>query len=429
MPSQSLFSGVASLLLLAMATLHIFATLVPLIPLWLSGLCGWIALLLLLLSRPGQFSQFFWLGGAGVLFLLLGSWRGSPIVPEKLLLQNNGLMVMLYCVGFLKLVAASAGAIDRPLPTGRLAFIKTLLGVHVLGAVINVSILILVSERLKARDALGRQAVTLIGRSFSMAAFWSPFFAAMAVALNYAPGARPYDLISTGLLLTAIGMLVTLIGMGGRGLKRLADFQGYPMQFSSLWIPLLLAGSVAVTHYFLPQLPILLLVSTLSLLLVSVLLFATRPRTAAPLLQGHIRSSSTRMARELGLFMGAGLLSVGVEALFASFTGLQPFSSVDWVLLSGLLAGAILLSLLGVHPVVSVGVIGPFLAPLPADPSLLATLYLCIWALGVVASPYSGLNTIMRSQFNVAALDVLRWNIGYVLIMWLMVSGLFYLQT
>ena len=412
-----------------MATLHILATPAPLIPLWLSGLCGWIALLLLLLARPDQFTQFFWLGGFGLVFLLLGSWRGSPVALDKILLQNNGLMVMLYCVGFLRLVAVSAGAVEQSLPVGRMAFIKTLLGVHILGAVINVSILILVSERLKARDALGRQAVTAIGRAFSMAAFWSPFFAAMAVALSYAPEARPDELMGTGLALTLTGMLVTLAGMGGRGLHRLADFQGYPMQAGSLWIPLSLAASVAVTHQWLPQLPILLLVSTLSLLLVTAFLFATRPRTAVTQLHEHVQNGAARMARELGLFMGAGLLSVGVESLFASFAGFQPFSSVGWPLLSGLLAGSILLSLLGVHPVASVGVIGPFLGSLPANPSLLATLYLCIWALGVVASPFSGLNTIMRSQFDVAARDVLRWNIGYVLIMWGVVSGLFYLHT
>jgi hypothetical protein len=95
--------------------------------------------------------------------------------------------------------------------------------------------------------------------------------------------------------------------------------------------------------------------------------------------------------------------------------------------LSLLLGGAIVVSLLGVHPVVSVAVIGPLVQPLHPDPNVLAMLFLCIWSLGVVASPFSGLNAIMRSQLEVSGRDIMLWNIGYVVVMWVMVSAVFFL--
>ncbi|MEZ5448165.1 MAG: hypothetical protein R3E89_03810 [Thiolinea sp.] len=86
--------------------------------------------------------------------MLWAVWRGETPSLTAILTQNNSLIVMLYSVGYLRLVATEADAGSQPLPTGRLAFIKTLLGVHMLGAVINISILLLVSER---TTASGRQ--------------------------------------------------------------------------------------------------------------------------------------------------------------------------------------------------------------------------------------------------------------------------------
>ncbi len=418
----------ASLLLLGMAVSSLLHLLYPSLPAWVSGLCAWLVLgMLLLAAHPRQFQQFFLLSGVGLAFLLWGWWRGASVSLNDILLQNNGLMVMLYSVGFLRLVATSAQAGNEPLPQGRRAFVNTLLGVHVLGAVINISILILVAERLKSQEALGRQAVTVIGRAFSMAAFWSPFFAAMAVALTYAPGAELHPVILTGLGLTALAMLVTVLEMGGSGLRKVQAFRGYPMHAGSLLIPTLLAVAVMVLHQLLPNVPVLMLVSTTAVTLAVIFLFLRQPETAKAGLKQHVWNSAPRLARELGLFMGAGLLTVGVQAVTQSFSGFQPFAALGGLELSLLLGGAIVVSLLGVHPVVSVAVIGPLVQPLYPDPNVLAMLFLCIWSLGVVASPFSGLNAIMRSQLEVSGRDIMLWNIGYVVVMWVMVSAVFFL--
>lgn len=418
--------SIASLLLLGMALGSVLHLLAPSVPLWISGLCGWAALALVLITsrslRP--FTQFFFLAAGGLLLLLWGGIRGAELSLPNILLQNNGLLVMLYCVGFLRLIAAGEETTEETLPRGRLAFLQTLLGVHVLGAVINMSVLVLMAERLQAQQALGKQATLVLNRGFSMAAFWSPFFAAMAVALTYAPGAHLHPVVLTGLGLMVIAIVISVVEIGGLRLQKVADFRGYPLHFSSLIIPALLAITVLVLHVFLPDVPVLMVVSITSAVLTVAFLWLSRPQVAKQRLVAHVLGSGTRMAREMSLFLGAGLLSAGVQTVFSTFSW-QPFSTFGGVQASLTLGVVLVVSLFGVHPVVSIAVLGSILAPLHINPDRLAILFLCIWSLGVVASPFSGVNTVLRSQFEVSGMDLVKGNALYVLLMWGVVSVLF----
>lgn len=411
-----LLASLSLLAMTALALLHWLA--LPELPLWISGAFGWLGLFLLLISSPGKaFQQFFALSAAGLLLLLTAVFRGADIALEPLLQQNNSLIVMLFCVGFLRLVA-DAALTNEPLPQGKLAYVKTLLGVHLLGAVINASILVLVAERLKSQQALGRQSLIVIARGFSMAAFWSPFFAAMAVALTYAPGAELIPVMLTGLGLTAIALIVTVLEQGGRRLDKLDAFRGYPTHASNLLIPALLAISVLVLHSLFPDLPVLTLVSATAIVLTIAFLFIRRRDEMIEALNHHIRHSAPRMGRELSLFLGAAVLTIGLQALFSTFTDFQPLTQFRAFEFSALLGMAVCLSLLGLHPVVSISLIGPMLTPLSPPPNALAALYLCIWSLGVVANPYSGINAILRSHFELSSKNIIGWNLRYVLIMW-----------
>ena len=415
----------ASFLLLGMAILHILSTVWPQIPAWLSGLAGWLAFLLLFLSQPTQFKLFLALAGTGLFLLLCGWWLGNPPSIEKILLQNNGLIVMLYCISYLTLLTTPTQAIEKTLPTGRLSAVKTLFGVYLMGSFINASILVLVGERFRKTGDVTRQSTTLTGRAFSMAALWSPFFGAMAVALTYSPEATLYSLMAVGIPLAMIGIIYTLIDLGGNKLHMLQDFKGYPMQADSLWVPALLACSVIIGHQLWPDVSILVIISAAAIGLTIAFLLAKRSQETKQQLHQHVRNSAPLKARELGLFLGAGLLSVGAQAVFASFSDFHPFTSVSGVLLSVLLAGSIGLSIAGIHPVVTISVLGPLLTPLQGDPNMIAVFYLCMWSLGTVASPFSGTNVIMRSQFGASGGELFRWNIGYVVFMWMVVSAMF----
>lgn len=95
---------------------------------------------------------------------------------------------MLVAVSFLQPVTLTQ-ATDEALPYGRQALWRTMLGVHLFGGVINLSTVMIVGERIAVGSRLERGQVIALSRSFGAAAFWSPFWVAMAMALSFAPGA------------------------------------------------------------------------------------------------------------------------------------------------------------------------------------------------------------------------------------------------
>ncbi len=421
---------IASLLLVLMALLNFMHIAIPALPLWWSGVCAWLALGLLLVCLPVRmFGQFMGLALVGGLLLLWSSLQyGQSLALPPLLEQNNGVLVMLFSVSFLRLVAVPEQQ-RLPLPLGRWAFLQTLFGVHVLGAIINLSILVLVAGRYQAKQVLNRQTVTLIGRAFSAAALWSPFFAAMGVTLTYAPGANLLTTMLLGSVLTGVSLGLIILLAGGWRLHGLDDFPGYPMQAGSLLVPVGLAVTVLVLHQWLPAVQVLTLVSMTSVLMVLLALVLRADPAGWGAIQQHVLGAAPRMARELSLFLGAGVLTVGLQSVLAGLDGWQPFQTFAGMEAALLLAAAILVSMIGVHPVISIAVTGPLLLPLHPDLNMLAVLFLSMWSLGVVASPFSGVNVMLRGQFDLAGRDLFVWNIGYVLIMWVLVSLAFVLYA
>lgn len=412
----------ASVLLAFMAIFNFLHIAEPSLPTWLSGLCGWLSLALLFSFTPWRnFIQFFLLAGLGIMLLCWGLSRGGTVSLPNLLVQNNSLLVMLYSVSFLRLVAIPAAEAGE-LPRGRMAFLKTLLGIHILGAVINLSILVLVAGRYHALGLLRRDTVSLMGQAFSAAAFWSPFFAAMGVALTYAPGAQLLTVIAYGLILTLLSLALITILAGGWRLQKVQDFPGYPMHLSSVVIPATLASLVIVLHLLLPKISLLALVSTSSIGLVFLVLLLTAKQAAWPRFKQHLLEAAPRMGRELALFLGAGVLTLGLQTLLGTVGEFQIFKQFTGIEASILLGGAILVSMLGIHPIISIAVVGPLILPLQPNLELLATLFLSMWSLGVVANPISGTNVMLHSQFGVSGRDAFRWNLNYVFLMWLLSS-------
>lgn len=67
---------------------------------------------------------------------------------------------------------------------------RTALATHVLGAIVNIGAVGIVADHLRGRSALRLADAALVSRSFSAAAFWSPFWAAAAAATTLVPGAN-----------------------------------------------------------------------------------------------------------------------------------------------------------------------------------------------------------------------------------------------
>ena len=77
----------------------------------------------------------------------------------------------------------------------------------------------------------------------------------------------------------------------------------------------------------------------------------------------------------------------------------------------------VLLSIAGVHPVISIATAHEVVMPLAPDPNLLAITYLMAWAAGVSSSPLSGMHLAMYGRYGIDPRGFLRWNGGFTLFM------------
>lgn len=204
----------------------------------LSGLFAWISLILLFTQSSNRKL----LVALLVLsFLCFGFsyLKDFDIDFKRAILVNQYLLTLLIGVGFLRLIATPKSEEIKELPKGRSAFIKTYFGIHLFGSVINLSSLILVADKLYKRAPLTKLQMMVLTRAFASDAYWSPFFVAFAAALTYAPHLKTSIILPIGLFLALVGFLLTYIEVALK--YDFNEFNGYPINFQTLYIPLLLA--------------------------------------------------------------------------------------------------------------------------------------------------------------------------------------------
>jgi hypothetical protein len=381
----------------------------PAVPAWVAGLFGWSAGLSLVSGVRGiprvQAVVMLVLGGLGLLY---GVFKQGSADYFKAIAANQALLSMLASVSFLKLITLPSTDEVDILPTGKQAMWRTLLGIHLFGAVINLSAVMIVGDRQSRNRPLTPLQATVLSRAFAMAANWSPFFAAMGVALTNAPGAELSVVSLTGLPVAMIAL-----AWSGWQLTRqfnVDHYQGYPLHFQSLWIPGLLAIAVLMIHHYFPKLPILTLISLLSVSMTFLVMFIRDGKNTASRVAGFVTGGLPGMKGELVLFLSAGVLAAGISTVITA-TGfdLVPdnFGTTEASLL---LIAMILLSILGIHPVISIVTASELILPASPDMNLLAMTFLMSWATGVCISPMSGLSLAIHGRYNINSFDFLKWN-------------------
>lgn len=394
-----------------MLTISIVSSLFNL-PLWPAALLSWLATLRLgnRLPRASK-QQTLCLGGAGVLFWAIALSRGTPSSLLTAVVINQPLLMMFAGVSFLSM----ATPLKNPTLTRREgSLLGTILGVHLFGAAINLSVLFLFGDRMQRDGKLTRRQVMVLGRAFPAAAAWSPFFVAMGVALTYAPGLEYTSLLPWGL--ACAGLLLILVTLDV--LRVSGDFTGYPIEARTLVLPVILAVSVIGLHQWQPSLSILLIISIVSPFF-ALLLAPVSERRAR--LHRQLNDGLPRLAPQFALFLAAGVLSSGLAALLASWPQgpVLPFDHFGHVHAWLALGLIVALAFAGVHPLVGITTLAPLLATLSPDPTLLGMVFLMSWALGTGSSPLSGSNLVLCVRYNVKARDMLRWNVPYAILGWL----------
>lgn len=406
----------ATLLLTAMTLLAAISGVGTGLPVWWAGIAAWLAATVLWPQLPGaQKRQALLLAGVGATAFGFALMRGGRPAWIGLLTQNTALLGMLAAVSFLQMLGAADNA-DEKLPTGRGALWRSAAGVHLLGAVINLSALFIMADRVGRGGHPSQQQVALLSRAYLAAALWSPFFAATAVALTYAPGASPL-----GLMIAGATLAVVLVWLAGRDIIRASEdkaesFVGYPMHPRALALPGILAATVWCGHLVFPAWSMLSVISLASLLMVSAtVLTRLGPAPACRAIVTHAGQRLPAMAGELVLFLAAGCFASGLGALIDTGGIWMPFARFGAVEAALVLAAMILLAALGIHTVISITIASTWLAPLHPAPTLLALLFVQSWAIGLAAGPTSGTNLTIQGRYGIPSMTMARGNLRYCL--------------
>ncbi len=403
----------------------------PVFPAWPSGLSAWLAGVLLWVRTPRrQRVQVGVLASLGLVGLFWGWYNGAPVDVVALIDQNHALLSMLAAVSFLRLVSMPDASQKEAPPRGGHAYLRTLVGIHLFGAAINLSAVVIIGDRLARQGTFDKRTAILVSRGFSSAALWSTFFAGMAVVLTYSPGAELPILVAVGLPLALAGLAYTYAEALVTDPSRLAAFSGYPIHFQSLWLPGLLAACVLLTHVFLPHWSVLTVISLLSPLLTFVVFGHRRGcRRALAEVRQHVNLHLPEMSVELLLFLAAGVLAVGLSSVFASFDDRLPFAAFTGTTATISLIGMVGLAAMGIHPIISVTAVATWLTPIHPDPTLLAMVFLMTWGIGVASSPLSATHLTIQGRYGIESWRFFRWNLSYCLFMLILSAILLHLYA
>ena len=399
------------------------------VPLIAPALLAWVALALLWpgIGRRQQVQALIFVA-AGLAAFLWGFSRGAPLRVDSLLGQNQPILSMLASITLLRLLNRPPRADEPELPRGPGAYLQNMLGVHAFGSVINISAVIIMSDRLARVQPLGFNQAQLFSRAFSAVAFYSPFIGGVALGLTYTPGSNPLVMMLFGLPLAAAAFLwLYWYARSGRA-EEIEHFRGYPLHPQDLKVPLALGAGVLLAYLALPGYSVLTLITMVTpAVVLGVLLKRHGPRGLRPACAEYLQDRAPQMGGELALFLGAGVLAAGVVAAAAG-TG-------DWMILPGLdgfrasllVLAFIVTSLVCIHPAVLMGVTVALVETMDFDPTLLATAFAMGWGMGCAVNPLSGVNVVLASRYGADNWRIARSNVPFSAALYFVAVGLLYL--
>ncbi|QTF94465.1 MAG: hypothetical protein J5F18_13045 [Halomonas sp. BM-2019] len=378
----------------------------------------WLAVLLLWpdLKRSNR-RQAGALAGLGLALVLVAALGyGAEVTWHRLLDGNSYVVAMLVGVSFIGLIGTRQGHSAPPgsAVTGRRGTAGTWLGVHLLGAVLNLSTVFMVGDRLRRHGELSLPQLLALNRGLSSAALWSPFFASMGVVMTLAPEMRFTTILALGLPLGMLAGTLSLLDLSRR--FDLTEVAGYSLSPRSLLMPVGMATLVLLFHYALT--PALSIVSIITFLLPAVALLTNLPRGPRWTLRrvrSHALERLPAMRGEIALFLCAGLLTQGLSAFIGAATGSQ------WTLFAHFGAPQATASFLaivvsaaaGLHPIIGVSVLASMLDLEGSRQTLFAFVALASWAVGTSVGPLSGINLSLQGRYGVSGTVMMRHNLSY----------------
>lgn len=390
----------------------------------IAGACVWLAFLL-------QFNSLAKKGLISILLVLsiinfsVAIFNGFDINFIKVFTINQFLFSLLIGVGFLKLIATPKIETNSKISPLN-SFFKTYLGVHLFGSVLNLLSVLLVGDKMHKDGGLKPLQIVVLTRAFSSDAFWSPFFVAFAAALTYVPNFDKSTILINGLIFALLTFLITYIDIKTK--FDIDSFVGYPISFETLYLPVILAILTLCTHYIDENLKVIVIVALYSFLLTLLVLFLkNKIGNVKNILFNYVSNELPNMKNELSLFIVAGMFGVSITTLLTGFNIDLPISNYGWIEASITLFIFIILSFIGIHPIITMAIIGDIMSHF--NHTLLAVTFLFAWSITVSTSPFSGLNLTLQSRYKIAAKDIFVLNLSYVFKIYLFaIISLFFLD-
>ncbi len=352
--------------------------------------------------------------GIGMLLLARFGY-GARVNWPGMFTRNAFVVAMLVGVSFIALIGTRG---NRQTEGHRLAgtggVLRTWLGVHFLGTILNLSAVFMVGDRLSRDTPLSTPQLLALNRGLSSAALWSPFFASMGVVIALVPDMQyGYVALAGFPLAMAAGLFTTL------ELRRrfdLTEVEGFSLAPQSLLMPVCMAALVMLFHFWLT--PELSIVSIITFLLPSVALAFNLPHGPVYALRRMHQHSMTRlpaMRGEISLFLAAGLFTLGLSTLVDAVTQEQwtlfahfgtPEAMMSFVVI-------VLSAIIGLHPIIGVSTLASILALEGSEQTLFAFVALAAWAVGTAVGPLSGINLSLQGRYGISGYYLMKHNLGY----------------
>lgn len=326
---------------------------------------------------------------------------------------NLPIIALFLGVAFLSLVAPAAAEVESS-SQRRGGLWRTMAAIHLIGAVINMSMVAIAGDRLARDGTLARREAILLARCYCAAAFWSPFFVAAAVAHTYAPDGQALIYLPLGIIgaLCAFALTAREVARIDPGTP-LPDFR----PDRSAWrLTLALLGAALLLNSLLPDLPMVIIVAAVTPPLAMLMMPRDNlPASARALLTTTLPATSSQVV----LFLAAGVFAYGVSSLIppalAALDLLPDAVPLPvYPLATALIIGA---AYAGLHPLISIAALSSALLPAGAQHSLLAFSFLSGWAIGTAVAPLSGMNLFLIGRYRLRAREIARWGPGYALAM------------
>ena len=141
------------------------------------------------------------------------------------------------------------------------------------------------------------------------------------------------------------------------------EFYGYPLSFDTLYLPILLAFLVLLTNHFYPQIKVIILISSFSILMTFFILPVKKGiLETTKIFKFHIIDELPKMKSEISLFLVAGMFGITISSILVGLDLSFPFDVFDWKIASILLLVFLFLAFIGIHPIITIAIIGDFLS-------------------------------------------------------------------